>query len=147
MAVLSLAAGLFGCQGAAEHSVKDICKITLWRGHETFDESYSFDLKEKNGEWLFSAECVLDGNDEAVSVERLKIAQADADDILKIIEEQKLINFAKNYKEREEEYFADDEASCCFSLEFKNGEAVFAKESPGKELEHTFYRLAEKYKQ
>ena len=145
MAVLSLIAGLFGCAKAQKHSSGDVCGVSLSCGGMNFSENYNFGLREKNGEWLLSAEYVPQSREDTVCFEDVPVSQKDADEILRIIDEQRLVAFAENYCEKEEKFFADDAESIVFSLKFKDGEAAFAKESPSAELKEKLCCLAEKY--
>ena len=98
MAILSF---LFGFVGNTKYIADDITLInTSYYGMER-NPMYSFALQKQDENWLFSASCYVQGQDNHyASFDSFPIPTEDAEEFLKIIDEENEINHLYKYRNR-----------------------------------------------
>lgn len=145
MVIISLMAGLFGCKETPEYTIDDIQAISISCGHSNDSCAYSFQLREADIGWLFSAECFTDREYQRVELEDCPVTAEEANELLRIIREQDVISAVREYKEPKEEWFALDETTYDTSIRFTDGKSIRAATLVNKDIELFFYCLAGKY--
>lgn len=145
LALMSFLCGLFGCGKAPEYTADDIKSVSMSCGHMDFSHSYSFYLRKEGSAWLLDAEFASDTESLRTEYAECTVAQADAKELLDIIESQQLIEKLRRYRKPKSKIQVMDETTYYTSILFANGESLGAATLASQELEACFYRLAEKY--
>lgn len=142
---LSVLCGLFGCSKAPEYMVKDIQSVSVSCGHMDYSHSYSFYLRKTEKGWLLDADYATDTEQFRMEYEACQIAEEDAKELLKIVQEQKVIEKMQKYKKPKIRVWVSDETTYYTSIGFTDGETLGAATLINRDLETCFYRLAGKY--
>ena len=84
--------------------------------------SYSYTLEKDENTWYFSFDAVIDGSGAHTQVERQKINENDAEEILRIIKNQQLVTMVRQYEEPDDDgLIALDETTYRLSFDFTDG--------------------------
>lgn len=146
LAFLSFISGLFGCKGKTpRHSAADIRGVSVSCGHSNRSFGYSFWVRTDSKSVLFDADCFTHNRETPTVLEAVEISESEFEELLKIVEEKQLIQYAEKYKKPPKSPFLVlDETTYAFNLTFTDGENFLTKDRQ-EELESFFYALAEKY--
>ena len=112
--------------------------------------SYSFYFAKVDDEWQFSASCFVENEDEdRLELENQPITEEEAQELLRIVREQDLIESIRKYRKPYWRKFIQvlDETTYSTMLRFADGTEYHAEKSVGPEIEAFCYRLADKYKE
>ena len=105
--------------------------------------SYSYTLEKDENTWYFSFDAVIDGSGAHTEVERQKINENDAEEILRIIKNQQIVTMVRQYEEPDDDgLIALDETTYRLSFDFTDGTSKSAPIEAGEELISAFYALA-----
>ncbi len=108
-----------------------------------YSSSYSYTLEEDEKNWYFSFDAVIDGSGAHTEVERQKISENDAEEILRIIKETQLVTMVRQYEEPDDDgLIALDETTYRLSFGFTDGTSKSAPIEAGEELISAFRALA-----
>lgn len=145
VAIFSVLCGLLGCKKLPEYTVADIKSVSVSCGHMDYSHSYAFYLRKEENRWLLDAEFAKDSESPRIQYEAHFISDADANEILKTVGEQNVIEKLASFKEPKLKVSVSDETVYYTMLGFRNGENLGAKTLASKELTACFCRIAEKY--
>lgn len=145
VALLSLLAGLFGCNKASKYTVDDIRSVSISCGHMVYSHSYSFYLRKDENKWLLDAEFATDTEHPRVEYEECPVTEEDVKELLNIVREQEVIEKLRHYKKPKIKVQVLDETTYYTSILFADKERLDAATLVSKDIEVYFYRLAEKY--
>lgn len=144
-ALLSFVSELSGCTAPPKHTTTEISGVSISCGHMNRSYGYSFWVRADNSSMLFDADCYTGNYEIPTVLESVEISNDEYAELMKIIEEAQLIQYAENYKKPPKSpVFVSDETTYCFSLTFTDGENYLTYNRQ-EELENYFYALAEKY--
>ena len=105
--------------------------------------SYSYTLEKDENTWYFSFDAVIDGSGAHTEVERQKINENDAEEILRIIKNRQLVTMVRQYEEPDDDgLIALDETTYRLSFDFTDGTSKSAPIEAGEELISAFHALA-----
>ena len=105
--------------------------------------SYSYTLEKDENTWYFSFDAVIDSSGAHTQVERQKINENDAEEILRIIKNQQLVTMVRQYEKPDDDgLIALDETTYRLSFDFTDGTSKSAPIEAGEELISAFYALA-----
>lgn len=105
--------------------------------------SYSYTLEKDENTWYFSFDAVIDSSNAHTQVERQKINENDAEEILRIIKNQQLVTMVRQYEEPDDGgLIALDETTYRLSFDFTDGTSKSAPIKAGEELISAFHALA-----
>ena len=105
--------------------------------------SYSYTLEKDENTWYFSFDAVIDSSNAHTQVERQKINENDAEEILRIIKNQQLVTMVRQYEEPDDDgLIALDETTYRLSFDFTDGTSKSAPIKAGEELISAFHALA-----
>lgn len=105
--------------------------------------SYSYTLEKDKNTWYFSFDAVIDSSGAHTQVERQKINENDAEEILRIIKNQQLVTMVRQYEKPDDDgLIALDETTYRLSFDFTDGTSKSAPIEAGEELISAFYALA-----
>ena len=100
-------------------------------------------LENDENTWYFSFDAVIDSSGAHTQVERQKINENDAEEILRIIKNQQLVTIVRQYEEPDDDgLIALDETTYRLSFDFTDGTSKSAPIEAGEELISAFYALA-----
>lgn len=105
--------------------------------------SYSYTLEKNDNTWYFSFDAVIDGSGAHTEVEKQKINENDAEEILRIIKNRQLVTMVRQYEEPDDDgLIALDETTYRLSFDFTDGTSKSAPIEAGEELISAFHELA-----
>lgn len=144
--ILSLLLGLLGCDGGKKHTAGDIVLIhTAYYGMEK-DPVYSFALKKENGNWLFSARCLVGNQKEHyTSFSSFPITDEDAQGFLQIIGEEGEIERLRKYREPIHIFHISDAPMRSSGITFSDGNQINKNTKLGDKALEYLYELAGRY--
>lgn len=106
--------------------------------------SYSYTLEKNDNAWYFSFDAVVDGSGTHTEVERQKINDNDAEEILRIIKNRQLVTTVRQYEKPDDDgLIVLDETTYILSFDFTDGTSKSAPIEAGEELIGAFHALAE----
>ena len=109
--------------------------------------SYSFTLEKNESEWYFSFDAVIDCSGVHTEMEKQRIDEIDAQEILRVVKKQQLVTKVRQYKELpEDSIFVLDKTTYKISFDFADGSSIYAPTDAGNELTDAFYTLAKQCK-
>lgn len=147
VALLSLISGLFGCKGttAPQHTTADISGVSISCGHMNRAYGYSFWVRMDGKTPVFDADCFTHEWEVPTVLESVEIDEDEFEELLKIIEDNQLIQYAENYKQPSKSpILVLDDTTYAFCMDFTDGKSFLTNDRQ-EELETYFYALAEKY--
>lgn len=105
---------------------------------------YSFGISRKDGSWILYAECFsLDGETE-IKLET-SIQTEEAENLLKKAEDSEFISSIEKYRKPILKANVSDEEMYSSLVTFSDGSTVSAPILASRDIENSFYSLAEKY--
>ena len=105
--------------------------------------SYSFSLEKAEDNWFLSFDCATDRKGYHTNAEKLPVNAKEAEEILRIVRDQRLISEVLSYEEPpESDIYALDETTYNTSFVLSDGSSVHAPINAGSELSDAFYSLA-----
>ena len=146
LTILSLLLGFFGCDGGKKYTAGDIVLIhTAYYGMEK-DPVYSFTLKKENGNWLFSARCLVGNQKEHyTSFSSFPITDEDAQGFLQIIGEEGEIERLRKYREPIHVFHISDASMRSSGITFSDGNQTNKNTKLGDKALEYLYELAGRY--
>lgn len=101
MGILAGITGLFGCKGTNRPSAGELTKISVAQSDMTaYGALFRLCLNETGGNWLFNAEYFSLKHNEYLTLDGVDISSEEAAPLLKIVEENNVIDKVRNYKPR-----------------------------------------------
>lgn len=101
MGILAGITGLFGCKGTNRPSAGELTKISVAQSDMTaYGTLFRLCLNETGGNWLFNAEYFSLKHNEYLTLDGVDISSEEAAPLLKIVEENNVIDKVRNYKPR-----------------------------------------------
>ena len=129
---------LYGLAGA-----ELLNKVNISRSCMDHSSSYSFSLEKAEDNWLLSFDCATDRKGYHTNAEKLPVNAEEAEEILRIVRDQRLISEVLSYEEPpESDIYALDETTYNTSFVLSDGSSVHAPINAGSELSDAFYSLA-----
>ena len=105
--------------------------------------SYLFTIEKEGNDWFFSYDAVIDSSNIHTEVEKQRIEEKDAEEILRIVKEEQLVTAVKGYEEPlDDDIMILDETTYQISFEFEDGSSIDAPIDAGASLIDAFYTLA-----
>ncbi len=154
--VLSMLSGFFGCVGRKGCSLADsrfetaeseiLKSVCITSNTMDYSGNYMFSIDKAESTWFLSCDAVIDDNRICIGENVLQIGEDDAEQILAVVRERKLVERVAQYEKPDDRTFALDEATCGISFEFADGRRIYAPIDLGGELTDAFRRLVRKYK-
>lgn len=144
MAITAVIASFFGCTGESEYTTDDIETLSISCGQMDLTKCYSFGISRKDGSWILYAECFsLDGETE-IKLET-PIQTEEAENLLKKAEDSGFISSIEKYRKPILKANVSDEEMYSSLVTFSDGSTVSAPILASRDIENSFYSLAEKY--
>lgn len=144
LAIISMLASFFGCKSKPKYTAKDIEALSISCGHMDLSKNYSFSISLKDGKWLLYADCVaLDGETKIKT--QTPIESEDAEKLLDEAEKSGFITCVQKYKKPLFKPEVADETVYSSLITFYDGNTISAPILGSREIENSFYSLAEKY--
>ena len=103
---------------------------------------YSYTLAKSENEWYLSFDAAIGSSGVHTEVERQRIDERDAKEILRIIKEQQLVARVRQYEPPDDGISALDETTYGISLDLPDGSSISAPIDAGEELREAFYTLS-----
>ena len=129
---------LYGLAGA-----ELLTEVNISRSCMYHSSSYSFSLEKAEDNWFLSFDCVTDRKGYHTNAEKLPVNAEEAEEILRIVRDQRLISEVLSYEEPPESgIYALDETTYNTSFVLSDGSSVHAPINAGSELSDAFYSLA-----
>lgn len=147
VALLSFISGIFGCRGTKDpqHTTAEISGASISCGHMDRSFGYSFWVRADGDSLLLDADCYTHEREVETVLEAVEISESEFEELLKIVEDDGLIQYAENYKEpAKSPIIVMDETTYGFCLTFTDGKSFLTRDRQEK-FESYFYTLAEKY--
>ena len=116
--------------------------VCIYRHCMDYSSSYSYTLEKNENDWYFSFDAVIDSSGVHTEVEKQRIDEHNAEEILKIIKEQQLVAKVRQYEPPDDGISVLDETTYGISFDFPDGSSVHAPINAGSELSDAFYSLA-----
>ena len=117
--------------------------VCIYRHCMDYSSSYSYTLEKNENDWYFSFDAVIDSSGVHTEVEKQRIDEHNAEEILKIIKEQQLVAKVRQYEPPPDDGISVlDETTYGISFDFPDGSSVHAPINAGSELSDAFYSLA-----
>ena len=130
------------CYTASESAV-EVTKVYVQSNSMNYSSCYSFCLEKNEEAWYFSFDAAIDRVGEHAQAEKLLSEEDDAEEILNIVKNQRLIARVKQYKKPADNgIYALDETTYLTSFRFADDTDVSAPINAGAELIDGFYDLA-----
>lgn len=108
-----------------------------------YSSSYSYTLEKDENSWYFSFDAVIDSSGVHTQVERQKINEIDAEEILRIIKKTQLVTMVRQYEKPDDDgLIVMDETTYSLSFDFTDGTSKSAPIEAGEELISAFHALA-----
>ena len=127
-------------EAAESVEVESVC---IYRSCMDYSSSYSYTLEKNENDWYFSFDAVIDSSGVHTEVEKQRIDEHNAEEILKIIKEQQLVAKVRQYEPPPDDGISVlDETTYGISFDFPDGSSVHAPIDAGSELSDAFYSLA-----
>ncbi len=144
LAILSMLASFFGCISKPKYTAKDIEVLSISCGHMDLSKSYSFSISLKDGKWIFYGDCVAVDGKTKIKIQA-PIESEDAEKLLNEAEKSGFITCVQKYKKPLFKPEVADETVYSSLITFYDGNTVSAPILGSREIENSFYSLAEKY--
>ena len=129
---------LYGLAGA-----KLLTEVNISRSCMDHSSSYSFSLEKAEDNWFLSFDCATDRKGYHTNAEKLPVNAEEAEEILRIVRDQRLISEVLSYEEPpESDIYALDETTYNTSFVLSDGSSVHAPINAGSELSDAFFSLA-----
>ena len=117
--------------------------VCIYRHCMDYSSSYSYTLAKSENEWYLSFDAVIGSSGVHTEVERQRIDERDAKEILRIIKEQQLVARVRQYEPPPDDGISVlDETTYGISFDFPDGSSIHAPINAGSELSDAFYSLA-----
>ena len=117
--------------------------VCIYRHCMDYSSSYSYTLEKNENDWYFSFDAVIDSSGVHTEVEKQRIDEHNAEEILKIIKEQQLVAKVRQYEPPPDDGISVlDETTYGISFDFPDGSSIHAPINAGSELSDAFYSLA-----
>ncbi|MGN0537661.1 MAG: hypothetical protein ACI4M3_06760 [Acutalibacteraceae bacterium] len=126
-----------------------ITAVGYSQNHMCYTYCFSFHIAEKNGEYLFSADCCVKTEDyERVNFKDKAVTADDMQCLIDILQKHDTQTFLMKYKAPKQLFFACDQTTVSFSVRWENGVHLGARAvgNAEDEIEKFFFDLALKYK-
>lgn len=143
--LLPYCCSLLGSEKQAGYTVEDIRSVSISCGHMNYAHSYSFFLRKEESGWLLDADFAADSESPHTEYAECPVTERDAQSVLDIVEQQKLVQALRRYKKPIVKVTVSDETMYYTLLGLANGESIGAPKRVSEELETEFYRLADQY--
>ena len=129
---------LYGLAGA-----ELLTEVNISRSCMDHSSSYSFNLERAEDNWFLSFDCATDREGYHTNAEKLPVNAEEAEEILRIVRDQRLISKILSYEEPpESDIYALDETTYNTSFVFSDGSSIHAPINAGSDLSNAFYSLA-----
>ena len=121
----------------------EVVTVHVYRSCMDYSSSYSYTLEKNENVWYFSFDAVIDSSGAHTEVERQRIDEHDAKEILQIIKEQQLVAKVRLYETPPDDGISVlDETVYGISFGFLDGSSIEAPIDAGEELREAFYILS-----
>lgn len=137
-------AGLFGCKSKPEYIADDIETLSISCGHMDLSQSYSFGISLKEGSWILYADCFATDGETPIKLETT-LKNEDAEKLLAEVEKSDFIATLQGYKKPVLKPKIADETVYSSLISFSDGNKLSAPILASRDIENSFYALAEEY--
>ena len=121
----------------------EVESVHIYRSCMDHSSSYSYTLAKSENEWYLSFDAAIGSSGVHTEVERQRIDERDAKEILRIIKEQQLVARVRQYEPPPDDGIsALDETTYGISFDLPDGSSISAPIDAGEELREAFYTLS-----